>query len=340
MSPVPRRRFLSGLAATTGIAASAGCLGSLQETKFSLYTRPLGDSLAEVTDGFVLSDPTAIQAQQAVDYSDDYKRSVVDTLFENGRADAVQWELTYDTDFGTTSRPLTRFLERDGRYYAVFRTDETTFTEQRWVFYLDRVDEEPTASDTVVTGPPSSLSETDRLLVERAVETVRMHGDVDGRPLDGRGPSFHHELDPETSDLVPSAPFDYLRLDDWYLVPRAERGPIDLTRYTYRIEEVATSQAELAEHVASNVVVADFDPDADAPATAVLRDATSVGNGRIHTERSEDGTMSDGLAEVTARLGLSSHIPDDVSQRLSFDDVVFSFGDRWYDSDFTVRRVF
>ncbi|EJN61452.1 hypothetical protein [Halogranum rubrum] len=338
---VPRRRFLSSLAATS-LVGLAGCIDDYDGLQYRLFTTPTAESLTDLTDGFVLADPTAIHAQEAIDYSDVYKQSVVDALLSKGTAESVQWQLAYDRSFGTTTRPRPVFVERDGTYYSITETAQTEFTEDRWVFYLDLVDKEPTSSDTVVTGPPSSLSETDQLVVKHALRSVQGHGgayDVDNRPLQGRGPDFHHEMDPEASELVPSPPFDYLKLGDeypQYLVPRAEKGPVELTRYTFTIEEVASSREELERHVESNVVDAEFDTGDDAAVVDVVRAATDRPDGRIYTEHEE---MSDELKQVVDRLGMSPYIPEDVTDRTTLNGALFSFEGEWYRASFKIRRM-
>ncbi|MCT9095343.1 hypothetical protein [Haloarchaeobius sp. HME9146] len=337
---VPRRGFLARLAAGAGTVGAAGCLGGFGGTKYTFTVSHAADSLAALTEGFVETDPTEIHAQQAIDYSAEYKRSVVETLLDQGTAEAVQWQLAYDREFGTTTRPEPRFIVNDGTYHSVEETDRTEFTEDRWVFYLDLVDEKPGSGDTVVTEAPPSLSETDQLLVRRAREAVTGHGsfyDVDDEPLQGRGPAFHHEMDPGASDLVPSAPFDYFRRGDQYLVPRAERGPVDLTRYTFGIEEVASSRAELEAHVESTVVDAVFDrPGLDTGAVDILRDVTGNGIGGVH---SESGQLSDGLAQLADRLGMTPYIPENPGQYTSLTGARFSFDDRWWRGSLSIRST-
>lgn len=337
---VPRRRFLSSIAAAS-LVGTAGCIDDYDGLQYRLSTVATAGSLTELTDDFVLTDPTAIHAQAAIDYSDAYKQSVVDALFTDGTTESVQWQLTFNRSFGTTTRPAPQFIERNGTYYSVVETDRTEFTEERWVFYLDLVDKEPRSSDTVVTEPPSSLSETDQLVVEQALRSVQGHGsayDVDDRDLQHRGPTFHHEMNPAESALVPSPPFDYLQLGEQYpqyLVPRAEKGTVDLTRYTFSIEEVASSRAELEQHVESNVVDARFGPTDDPEIYDIVRAATDRPDGRLYTEKEE---MSEGLAQVVDRLGMTPYIPEEVTDRTTLSGAYFSFEGEWYQASLWIRR--
>ncbi|SEK33907.1 hypothetical protein [Haloferax larsenii] len=333
-----RRSLLSKAAVASGIGGVSGCLGSVGRTTFLFSTFPVGESLTELTDSFIEADPTQIEAQFAIDYPDAYKRELVDTLIEEGTVDVVGWQLAYDRSFGTTTRPEPQFIERDGTYYSVTETGRTERTVSRWVFYLDLVDETPTSSDTVVTEPPSSLSETDQLLVERALEPVWGHGgavDVDDRPLGGRGPTFHHKLDPDASELVPSAPFDYLNRDDAYFVPRTERGPVKQTRYTFEVEPVASSQSELESYVDSAVVDATFGADNSTDGViSILETATDLGSGRRYKER---GSMSDDLTTIADRLGMTDNIPTEQSGYVSLNGAVISFSGTWYRASLSRR---
>lgn len=121
---VPRRRVLSSVAATS-LVGLAGCIDDYDGLRYRLYTAPVAGSVAELTNQLVVEDPTTIAAQEAIDYSDAYKQSVVDTLFEEGAVDTVQWQLAHDHSFGTTTRPAPQFVERDGTYYSVTETDQT-----------------------------------------------------------------------------------------------------------------------------------------------------------------------------------------------------------------------
>jgi hypothetical protein len=341
--PALSRRRLLAAAGALGTAATAGCVGSLGRTEYAFDTFPAGESLADLTDGFLLADPTAVTAQFAVDYPAAYKRSVVETLLARGTVDVVNWQLGYDRSFGTTTRPEPRFLASDGTYHAVRETGRTTVTDPRWVFFLQLVDGTPDdeADATVVTDPPADLSATDRLVVRRAVEAVGGPGltrgpvDVSDRPLGGRGPTFHHAMDPEASALVPDPPFDYLRLGDRYFAARAERGPVERTRYTFGVERVADARPALESHVATDVVDADFDAGDLAPAARdVLSTATDVAEGRIYTE---SAPMSPGLTTVTDRAGMTEYVPDDPGSYAALNGAVVRFAGVWYRASLSVR---
>lgn len=327
-----RRRFLVGVAAG-GALGLAGCLddgtsGVGGTTEYTLDTTAVGSSTEDLLDSFLLSNPSAIQAQAAIDYSDAYKQSVVDDVIEDGTREATNWQLTYNRSFGTTTRPEPTFLQRDGTYYSLTEVDRSDRETEQWVFYLDLVDEEPGPDDRVVTDPPSTLSESDRTVFRRAVEAVSGHGgvyDVDDRPLEARGVGYHHEMDPTASELVPEPPFDYVERSSQYLVPRAERGPVTVTDYRFRSEAVAESRADLRTHVESAVVDAVFDRDALAEAVVSILDGAT---GR--TPYSEQTPISDAFETILGDLGMSPHIPEEPEEYTSLNGTYFSFDGTWY----------
>lgn len=336
--PLTRRTLLSGVAAG-GATALAGCLDGVGRTEYELRFYPAGDSLAMLTDSFVVQDLHEKRAQHAVDYPTEYKRAVVDDLFENGTVDVLQLQFAYDQSFGTTTRPEPVFVERDGTFYWVTETARTEVSQTRWVFYLDLVDETPDASDTVVTAPPASLSATDRAVVNRAMEAVSGHGqpyDRDDDPVHARGPTFHRGMDPDASDLIPAAPFDYLESAGDYLVPRAEHVAVPLTRYTFGIEPVAASRDDLTSYVDSTLVDARFDADAlDAEAAEILAATTRRDRSGSHEEQ---GEMSPALGTILDRLGMREHIPADTGTYLRMGDAILSYEDRWYTAALTISR--
>lgn len=329
-----RRAFLSGVCAA-GLVGSAGCLGG--GTKYTFSTNPAGDSLGELAEQYVQTDPTTERAKFAIDYSAEYKQSVIETLISEGSVDILQWQLAYDREFGTTTKPRPYFLVDDGTYYSVVATGQTEITKTRWVFYLDLVDTKPSDSETVVTEPPSSLSATDQKIVRRAIQTVTSNSGPTDRgkyPLGGRGPIFHSQLDPEASDLVPSSPFEYVERDGDYFAAVAKKGEVELTQYSYDAREVATSMSELEQFVAEECVDATFEADTSADVAEILQTATDVGSGRLYQET---GEMSNGLKTILDKLGMLEHMPDDGKSATRFAGATFQYDGKWYDGSFWTR---
>lgn len=327
-----RRRFLATISGSA-VLSLAGCVGGSTSgvggsTEYTLDSTAVASTTDELLDSLLLTTPTAIHAQAAVDYSDVYKRSVVDDVIADGTASSTDWPLTYDYPFGTTTRPSPTFLQRDGTYYSLTEAGRSERETEQWVFYLDLVDEEPGPEDRVVTDPPSTLSETDRTVFRRAVRAVSGHGDVydiDDRPLEARGPNYHHEMDPDASDLVPRPPFDYVERSGQYLVPRAERGTVTVTDYRFKSEAVAESRAELRNHVEAEVVDAEFDRDSLDEATVSILDDVA---GR--TPYSEWTPVSDAFGTILDELGMAPHIPEDPDGYTALHGSYFSFNGTWY----------
>lgn len=330
--------FLSRFATTASIVGFAGC--ATRGTSYNFSTLPIADSLDELTRNYVIEEPVEKRPQFAIDYPRSYKRSIVDTLLNEGSVDVINWQISYDRTFGTTSRPRPCFIRAGDSYYSITETDRREITESRWVFYLDLVDEEPNDSDRVITEPPSSLSDVDRKIVRRAVQTVASNANPVDRgayPLGDRGTIFHSQMDHTESDLVPSPPFDYFEHDGDYFAARSERGNVTLTEYTFTAEEVATSMRELQRVVKQEHVNAVFaTSDLTSNVQEILRTATDVSNGRLYTEK---GRMSDGLKEVTKRLGMYEYLPKEPrsDEQMQFRGATFRYEDKWYNGSLWTR---
>ncbi|WP_128475722.1 hypothetical protein [Halorussus pelagicus] len=337
MPPTPSRRtVLAGFATAIGTSL-AGCSGGGGPT-YRFRTFPVGDSLDAVADNYLLDDPTDATAQYAVDYPDEYKRSVVETLFESGSVTVEGLQFTDRAEFGTTTRVFPRFASHEGTTYQIVPTGQSETTATRWVFYLDLTEGEPESSATVVSEPPSSLSETDRRIVESAMERTYASRsnplDADDYEFPYRGVQFHERLDASASDLVPDPPFDYVERDGNYFAANAERGTLTVTNYSFEVRSVGTSREELTSYLDAEFVDARFDREnLSSETVGVLDAATAVDNGRLYTD---EGSMSEGLTAVTDRLGMGEHMPDDPSSA-SFDQSLCRYDGQWYEARLTVR---
>ncbi|WP_132060499.1 hypothetical protein [Halorussus amylolyticus] len=330
-----RRTFLVGVATGVGTAL-AGCSGDTGLTS-RFRTFPVGESLDAVADAYLLDDLAETTAQYAVDYPTAHKRSVIETLFESGSVTTDGLQFTGRAEFGTTTRVFPRFARRDGTIYQIVPTDRSETTATRWVFYLDLTDEEPDSSATVVSEPPSSLSETDRTIVEQAMERTAASRssplDADDSEFPYRGVQFHEGLDPSESDLIPNPPFDYVERNDNRFAALAERGTVTVTEYSFEARAVGTSAEELVSYLDEEVVDARFDREQlSAEATDVLDTATATESGRLYTE---EGRLSDGLRTVADRLGMGEHMPS--RSAASFDQSLCRYGGEWYEARLTIR---
>lgn len=332
-----RRTFLAGLATAVGTGL-AGCSGGGGGPTYELQTFPVGGSLDAVADRYLVDDLTDATARYAVDYSRAHKQSVVETLFESGRVTTDGLQFTGRAEFGTTTRPFPRFTTRKGTIHQIIPTGRSETTAMRWVFYLDLTDGEPEPSATVVSEPPSSLSETDRTIVRQAMERTAASRspplDADDYEFPHRGVQFHDGLNPSASALVPDPPFDYVERDGNYFAATAERGTVTVTRYSFEARRIGTSTEALVSHLDERVVDARFDRgQLSSSALDVLDTATAVDSGRLY---SEQAPMSDGLTAVTDRLGMGPHMPDDPSSA-SFEQSLCRYDGRWYEARLTVR---
>lgn len=330
-----RRTVLTGLATAVGTSL-AGCTGGGLTYRFRTF--PVGETLDAVADNYLLDDLTDVKAQYAIDYPTSYKESVIETLFESGQVTVDGLQFTDRAEFGTTTRVFPRFTTRGGTIYQIVPTGRSETTATRWAFYLDLTEEEPESSATVVSGPPSSLSDTDRAVVENAMEGTAASRspplDADDYEFPYRGVQFHEGMDSSDSDLVPNPPFDYVEQSGNYFAANAERGTVTVTQYSFEARPVGESTEALVSHLDEEFVDARFDrKQLSSDAVDVLDTATSTDSGRLY---SDEGTMSDGLTKVTDRLGMAEHIPDDGSAA-SFDQSLCRYDGTWYEARFTIR---
>lgn len=337
MPTVTRRGYLATLGAgTTG--ALAGCSGGGGHT-YRFSTTPLGADLSAVARRFVHEDLAALSAQYSIDYPREHRASVVETLFETGSVAVDQYQLTWDYDYGTTTRPFPRFAADDAGQIHFVRLDEATdVTERQWAFYLDLVDEAPPSSASVVRSPPSSLSALDRRVVRAAADAVSAGR---SRPLNAsdyefphQGVRFHEHMEPADSELLPSPPFDYFRAGENHFAAAAERGETTVTRRQFRARTVGNVAADVAAVLDESFVDARIARSGlgDA-ATAVLDTATAMSDGRLHVER---GQMSDGLTAVADRLGMTDHLPEEFSS-VTFHGALFRYDGKWFEGGITAR---
>jgi hypothetical protein len=174
--PCSRRSLLQRAGTVAGLAAtaSAGCLSFGSESGYRLVLQDVDGTLA---DEFLVDDPVAVRAETRVDYDTETKADWLAELFETGSVTAVQWPLVRPDDWGTETRPRPTFLHRDGAFHEV-TTDETRQVDrERWLFAVQRADEEPPDSATVAN-EPFDLSERDQEILQAALDAV--YADNDG----------------------------------------------------------------------------------------------------------------------------------------------------------------
>jgi hypothetical protein len=326
-----RREFLATTAGVTGTIGLAGCLGGgAGGVQYVFSTNDEGGSVGELLRSYRRPPLAELSPNFVIDYPVEYKTNLVEALLTEGRVETVQLQYTFVYPFGTTGRSRPRFAERDGTHYRIVESSQRAVPTKIRSLYVEPVSESPPSSATVLSLPPTDLSETDAKIVERALEAVALAGkepiDTDELSFPYRGVLLHDKFDAEASALVPELPFDYLERDGDYFAVDIERGTMELTHYTYTAEAVAESESALRTYVTDEVAVARIAPD-DPPSEAqdVLATATNDGESRKYRER---GSFSEGLDWLVSELGMEPYLPEDPADT-EFDGALFEYDGRW-----------
>jgi len=282
---------------------------------------------------FLVSDPVSVEAPTLIDLSTETKRRYVTDLFEDGRVTVRQWPLVARDDWGTETRPRPTFVRRGGTYYQVRVADERILDRERWLFAFERRDEPPADDEVVATAPFDSVSGTDRRIVEAALDAIYAGNDgFLGEPEFDElpGVEYHQDLPAGESDLVPSPPFDVVEYEDEYFRPVTDQRVVAVPEWTFSIDPVAESRAELDAHARETV------PDARLAGSRLSGDAREVLETAIEENRHlEDAPLSDGLSEVLDELGIRDDLRplDAYEERTAFRGAVASYEEEWYRFD-------
>ncbi|WP_256297641.1 hypothetical protein [Haloarchaeobius salinus] len=334
--PCSRRSLLQRTGAVAGLAATAGagCLSFGSASGYRLIVHDVPDLAEE----FLVDDPVAVRAETRIDYDTETKRDWLAELFETGSATAVQWPLVRPDDWGTATRPRPTFLQRDEAYHEVTTEATRQVERERWLFAVQRTDEEPPDSATVA-GEPFGLVGRDREILQAALDAVYADNDgFLGEPdIDGLRPvEYHQDMDPEASELVPEPPFDYVDYSGSTYRVVVEERTVTVPERTFAVEQVATSRDALDSYVEETVPDARFDRDALSDAARDVLDTAveSEPGDRYH----EEPPLSDGLSTVVDRLGIGDDLQsyDSYDERVGFRNAVASYGGDWYLFDLLV----
>jgi hypothetical protein len=328
--PSSRRALLraaSAVAAGTA-TAGAGCLTFGSTRGYVLHTDEIDDGLAGE---FVVDEPAAVRADTRIDYDAATKRDWIAELFETGSVTAIQWPLVALDVWGDDVRPRPTFLHRDDGYHAV-TTERTRQVERnRWLFAVERTDEDPPSDATVGREPFDSLSDRDREILQAALDAV--YADSDGflgdPDVEGLRPvHYHRDVAVEESALVPEPPFEYLDYSDETYRVVAERRTVTVPERTFAVERVASTRSELKAHVEETVPDARFEDPADG-VRSVLDAAVSDDEGERYEE---DPPPSDDLSTVLDGLGIGDDLRpfDEYAERVDFRFAVASYDGDWY----------
>ncbi|WP_128906419.1 hypothetical protein [Halorubrum amylolyticum] len=330
-----RRRALQLLGASAATAATAGCLGPGSLDSYAL----IGDQLdlSSIERPYLWPDPTAIDAVTRVDFTAEAKTASLSELFDTGSVTVRQWPLVGRDSWGTETKPRPTFLERDGTFYEVRIAEERHLERKRWHVAVERTDESP-PDDATVARPPFDLSTQDERVLDAALDAVYAGNDGflgDPEFDELQAVEFHHGIDAEASDLVPSPPFEFVEYEDQYFRPVAERRTVRVPEWTYTVNEIADTRVEFVEYAREAIVERDLNAAGlSEPAQGVVDDAIAEDPRRYE----EGAPPSDGLADALNALGIAGDLQpiDDYEDRVDFRNVVAEYRDGVYRFDLIV----
>ena len=336
MSAGYTRRALLATLGAAGVTSIAGCLSS-GDSRFRLSAYPAENPYEK----FLRTDPTAQRAQFAIDYPDEYKRTVSDELLASGSVTVLNYELAYEYEFGSEQRERPQFTTDGDQYYRIHVDAVRTVERDWWEFYLDLQDAEQPDSTDPVTVPVTSLSDRDQQILQQAMEAAAADRDpaidVGDQKPGSRGVTYHHHLDPEASDLVPSPPFEYLQHNAHLFQARAEQDTIPVTERTFTAEPIGESRSEYERHVRETVLDVDFSTvSLPSAATDILETAT---DGRpVSGFYEESPPMSDGLEAVLTQLDAADHVGEhsNYGAYTTFPNMYAIYDGRWYEFELAV----
>ncbi|WP_434521844.1 hypothetical protein [Halorubrum sp. AS12] len=330
-----RRRALQLLGAAGATAATAGCLSPGSLDSYALIADEL--DLSSIGRPYLWPDPTEIDAVTRVDFATETKTAHLSELFETGSVTVQQWPLVGRDAWGTETRPSPTFLERDGTFYEVRIESERSLERERWHFALERVDETP-PDDATVAQPPFDLSDQDERVLDAALDAVYAGNDGflgDPEFDELQTVEFHHELDAEASDLVPSPAFEFVEYEDEYFRVITERRTVEVPEWTYAITEISDTRSEFTAHAREKIVERDLaSSELSESARQVLDDAIAEDPRRYE----EGAPPSEKLDEALGALGIAEDLEPiaNYDDRVDFRNVVVEYRDGVYRFDLIV----
>lgn len=333
--PCSRRRALHLLGAAGATAATAGCLNPGGLDSYALIADDL--DLSTIERPYLWPEPTEIDAVTRVDFTTEAKETALSELFETGDVTVRQWPLVGRDDWGTETRARPTFLERDGTFCEVRIADERVLERERWHFALERLDEDP-PDDAAVANPPFDRSDQDERVLDAALDAVYAgHDGFLGDPEfdELQTVEFHHGLDADASELVPSPPFEFVEYENEYFRAVTERRTVDVPEWTYAISEISDSRSEFTEHARDAIVERDLaSAGLSEGARGVVDDAIAEDPRRYE----EGAPPSEELDEALDALGIAGDLEpiDAYDDRVDFRNVVVEYRDGVYRFDLIV----
>lgn len=330
-----RRALLSTLAATVGTSV-AGCL-STGNPRFRLSAYPT----EKPYDSFFRTDPTTYRAQFAVDYPEDYKRAVYDELVKNGSVTVLNYQLSSEYEFGSELRQRPQFVTDGDSYYQINVEEVRTVKREWWEFYLDLKDSDLPDDTDPATIPIASLSDRDQQILDQAMKAAAADRDpaidVGDQDPGSRGVTYHHQIDTEDSDLVPSPPFEYLKHNDRVFQARAEQDALPVIERTFSADQIAGSRSEYKQHVRETVLDVDFSTVSLSTEAADVLDTATDGQPASGFYE-ESPPMSDGLEAVLTQLNAADHVNEhgDYEEYTTFPNMYAIYHGSWYEFELAV----
>ena len=321
-----RRRALRLLGVAGATAATAGCLNAGDLDSYALIADEL--DLSSIERPYLWPDPTEIDATTRVDFATEAKEAWLSELFDAGSVTVRQWPLVGRDQWGTETRPRPTFLRRDGTFYEVRVAEERVLDRERWHFAVDRVDETP-PDDAAVARPPFDLSDQDERVLDAALDAVYAGNDGflgDPEFDELQTVEFHHGLDAEASELVPSPPFEFVEYSDEYFRVVTERRTVEVPEWTCALTDIAASPGGFNEYARAAIVERDLDSvGLSEGARGVLDDALAEDPRRYE----EGAPPSEKLDEALDALGIGGDLEpiDSYDDRVDFRNVVVEYRD-------------
>lgn len=324
-----RRRALQLLSASAVMTSTAGCLSPGGLNEYALIADEL--DLSSVGRPYLWPDPTEIRAVTRVDFTPEMKAQYISELFDQGSVTVKQWPLVRRAQWGKTTKPDPTFLEQDDNFYQVQISDERQLERDRWHFAVDRIDETP-PDDATVERRPFDLSTQDERVLEAALDAVYAGNDGflgDPEFDELQTVEFHHGLDADASDLIPSPPFDFVEVSEEHFQTVAEQRIVQVPEWTYTVSEITQSCGEFNEYARNEIVEHDLSSSSlSESARSVIDDAISDDPRRYE----EEAPPSEGLSEVLEALGIAGDLDpiDSYEDRVDFRNIVAEYQDTTY----------
>ncbi|EMA72677.1 hypothetical protein C462_00277 [Halorubrum distributum JCM 13916] len=140
---------------------------------------------------------------------------------------------------------------------------------------------------------------------------------------------FHHGLNIDTSDLIPSPPFDFVEVSEDYFRTVTELRTVQVPEWTYTVTEITQSRSEFNEYAKTEIVEHDLSSSSlSESARSVIDDAISDDPRRYE----EGAPPSDALSEVLEALGIAGDLDpiDSYEDRVDFRNIVAEYQDTTY----------